>query len=280
MASASASVVPPLIPLQKRRIRGISGVSSTESASSTDFPGAPVFDADTDRQADSVVKDEADLQEDLALADSLNTALPGRHEDDEEIAATQQDGEEDEADEGEEEEEQEEEEEEEEEEEVAPRQAQVAPPPQEGVVDQGDVISQCLASQARARRHVYKGVRALPAAVIASVLLLVLISRPARRCRFTHPHSYPCPLRPHHSRSSVRQHDASLMARCMCVFPWTCVMNVAGMQGRLGLWTGGIRQTGFATSLSPNLPRACCQSEMFPAGIRQTRLAISSPPLS
>ena len=68
----------------------------------------------------------------------MNTALPGRHEDDEEIAATQQDGEEDEADEGEEEEEQEEEEE------VAPRQAQVAPPPQEGVVEQGDVISQCL----------------------------------------------------------------------------------------------------------------------------------------
>ena len=47
MASASASVVPPLIPLQKRRIRGISGVSSTESASPTDFPGAPVFDTDT-----------------------------------------------------------------------------------------------------------------------------------------------------------------------------------------------------------------------------------------
>ena len=50
MASASASVVPPLIPLQKRRIRGISGVRSTESASPTDFPGAPVFDTDTDRR--------------------------------------------------------------------------------------------------------------------------------------------------------------------------------------------------------------------------------------
>ena len=51
-------------------------------------------------------------------------------------------------------------EQEEEEEEVAPRQAQVAPPPQEGVVQQGDVISQCLASQARARRQVYKGAQA------------------------------------------------------------------------------------------------------------------------
>ena len=128
MASASASVVPPLIPLQRRRIRGLSGVSSTESASPTDFPGPTVFDTDVDRQADSTVKqEEADLQEDLALADSLNTALPGRHEDDEEVAATQQDGEEDAVDEGEEEEEMEEEEEE-----VATRQAQVAPPPQEG----------------------------------------------------------------------------------------------------------------------------------------------------
>ena len=110
MASASASVVPPLIPLQKRRIRGISGVSSTESADSpTAFPGPTVFDTDVDRQADSVVKqEEADLQEDLALADSLNTALPGRHEDDEEVAATQQDGEEDAVGEGEEEEEMEE----------------------------------------------------------------------------------------------------------------------------------------------------------------------------
>ena len=146
MASASASVVPPLIPLQRRRIRGISGVSSTESASPTDFPGPTVFDTDVDRQADSTVKqEEADLQEDLALADSLNTALPGRHEDDEEVAATQQDGDEDVVDEGEEEEEMEEEEEE-----VATRQAQVAPPPQEGVVEQGEVIAACLRSQARA----------------------------------------------------------------------------------------------------------------------------------
>ena len=85
-------------------------MSSTESASPTEFPGPTVFDTDVDRQADSTVKqEEADLQEDLALADSLNTALPGRHEDDEEVAATQQDGEEDAVDEGEEEEEMEEE---------------------------------------------------------------------------------------------------------------------------------------------------------------------------
>ena len=163
MASAAASVVPPLIPLQKRRIRGISGVSSTESASPTEFPGPTVFDTDVDRQADSTVKqEEADLQEDLALADSLNTALPGRHEDDEEVPATQQDGEEDAVDEGEEEEEMEEDEEE-----VATRQAQVAPPPQEGVVQQGDVISQCLRSQARARGQLYKGALAVAAAAIA-----------------------------------------------------------------------------------------------------------------
>ena len=190
MASASASVVPPLIPLQRRRIRGISGVSSTESASPTDFPGPTVFDTDVDRQADSTVKqEEADLQEDLALADSLNTALPGRHEDDEEVAATQQDGEEDAVDEGEEEEEMEEEEEE-----VATRQAQVAPPPQEGVVEQGEVIAACLRSQARARGQVYKGAPAIAAAAIACVTSLISFSpRHARQCRYALHTPFPLP---------------------------------------------------------------------------------------
>ena len=130
-------------------------------------------------RADPVVKTEADLQEDAALADSLNTALPGRHEDDREVDATQEDEEEDEEDEGEEEEQQDDDEEE-----VAPRQAQVAPPPQVGVVEQGDVISQCLASQARARRQVYKGAPAFAAAAIACVFQRVSSS------------SFPPPLDP------------------------------------------------------------------------------------
>ena len=204
MASAAASVVPPLIPLQKRRIRGISGVSSTESASPTEFPGPTVFDTDVDRQADSTVKqEEADLQvlEDLALADSLNTALPGRHEDDEEVPATQQDGEEDAVDEGEEEEEMEEEEEE-----VATRQAQVAPPPQEGVVQQGDVISQCLRSQARARGQLYKGAPAVSAVAIACVLSLISFSpRHARQCRCGLNCFLPTSFRARRIRPSVRQ---------------------------------------------------------------------------
>ena len=122
----------PRMPPQRRRIRGLGGTSSTESASPSDFPGAPVLDDDeADRQADSAVKTEADLQEDAALAASLNTALPCGHEDEGEVAATQMDeAEEDEEDEGEEEEEQQDEEE------VAPRQAQVAPPPVEGTIDQ------------------------------------------------------------------------------------------------------------------------------------------------
>ena len=75
MAAASATQEPQAIRPQRRRIR-----------------------------ADSVFKDEAHLQEDAALAASLNTALPGRLEDDRELAATQEDEEEDEEDEGEEEE--------------------------------------------------------------------------------------------------------------------------------------------------------------------------------
>ena len=112
MAAAAAPQEPQMIRPQRRRIRGISGLSSTESASADDFPGAPLLDTDTDRQADSVVKDEADLEEDAALANSLNTALPGRLEDDREVAATQEDEEEDEEEEGEEEEQQDEDEEE------------------------------------------------------------------------------------------------------------------------------------------------------------------------
>ena len=44
MASASAAqAIPPLIPPQRRLIRGISGVSSAESASPADFPGSSGF---------------------------------------------------------------------------------------------------------------------------------------------------------------------------------------------------------------------------------------------
>ena len=209
MAAAAAPQEPEPIRPQRRRIRGISGVSSTESASPADFPGAPVLDTDTDRQADSVVKDEADLEEDAALADCLNTALPGRHEDDREVAATQQDEEEENEDEGEEEEE-----EDDEEEEVAPRQAQVAPPPQEGVVDQGSVISGCLAAQARARRSVYKEAPALATvALTACVSCLHSFSpRHARRCRSILVTSFPSPHRTLH-RPPVRQRRALLTIR-------------------------------------------------------------------
>ena len=174
---------------QRRRIRRMGGTSSTESASPPDFPGAPVLDDDdADRQAETAVKTEADLQEDAALAASLNTALPCGHEDEGEVAATQMDeAEEEDEEEGEEEEYQQDQEEEE----VASRQAQVAPPPQEGVVEQGDVISQCLRSQARARRQGYKGAQASAAAAIACVPILILLStQPARRCRSSPAHSH------------------------------------------------------------------------------------------
>ena len=221
-------------------------MSSTESASSADFPGAPVFDSETDRQADTVVKDEADLQEDTALADSLNTALPGRHEDDREVAATQEDDEEDEADKGEEEEQQEDEEEE-----VAPRQAQVAPPPQEEVVDQSEVIGQCLASQARARR---RGAPALAAAAIACVPLLVLFStRPARRCRSSLRHSRSPSFRTSVNRLSVRQHDALLLIWWLCLPLWIGAMQVAGGQWESVMHSGGGRQTELAISIPPYL---------------------------
>ena len=211
MASAAAVEEPQPIRPQRRRIRGISGVSSTESADSpAAFPGAPVFDSETDRQADPVVKTEADLQEDSALAASLNTALPGRHEDDREVAATQEDEEEDEEDEGEEEEQQEDE---------APRQAQVAPPPQVGEVVQGDVISACLASQARSRRQVYKWATATAAAALACVFHLLSSSpRPARRCRSLLTCSTPTSFRARNNRLPVRQCGA-LLPWCLCVVP-------------------------------------------------------------
>ena len=118
----AAEAPAPRMQPQRRRIRGLGGTSSTESASPPDFPGAPVLDDDdADRQAETAVKTEADLQEDAALAASLNTALPCGHEDEGEVAATQMDeAEEEDEEEGEEEEYQQDEEEEE----VAPRQAQ------------------------------------------------------------------------------------------------------------------------------------------------------------
>ena len=247
MASASASVVPPLIPLQKRRIRGISGVSSTESASPTEFPGPTVFDTDVDRQADSTVKqEEADLQEDLALADSLNTALPGRHEDDEEVAATQQDGEEDAVDEGEEEEELEEEEEE-----VATRQAQVAPPPQEGVVDQGEVIAACLRSQARARGQVYKGAPAIAAAALACVLSLISFSpRHARQCRCVLNCSLPTSFRARRIRAPVRQLALLLWIACALLRPLPQLE--AGRPSEVVRVSPKLRQQGLCQTASPS----------------------------
>ena len=247
MASASASVVPPLIPLQRRRIRGLSGVSSTESASPTDFPGPTVFDTDVDRQADSTVKqEEADLQEDLALADSLNTALPGRHEDDEEVAATQQDGE-DVVDEGEEEEEMEEEEEE-----VATRQAQVAPPPQEGVVDQSEVIAACLRSQARSRGQVYKGAPAIAAAALACVLSLISFSpRHARQCRCVLNGSLPTSFRARRIRHTVRQLVVLMLLSLACA---SLRLTLAGSGMLVGFCKSPVRRM-------PPLPSPTCHRD-------------------
>ena len=239
-------------------------MSSTESASPTEFPGPTVFDTDVDRQADSTVKqEEADLQEDLALADSLNTALPGRHEDDEEVAATQQDGEEDAVDEGEEEEEmKEEEEEEEEEEEVATRQAQVAPPPQEGVVDQSEVIAACLRSQARARGQVYKGAPATAAAAaIACVLSLISFSpRHARQCRCVLNCSLPTSFRARKIRPPVRQ--LALLSWTACALLPLPLLE-AGRPWEVVRVSTELRQT-VAPPSSPYLQQGLCQTA-FPS---------------
>ena len=48
---------------QKRRARGLSGVSSTESASPAELPPVPHSHDDADRQTDPAVNDEARLQE-------------------------------------------------------------------------------------------------------------------------------------------------------------------------------------------------------------------------
>ena len=59
---------------------------------------------------------------------------------------------------------------------MAPRQVQVVPPPQEGVVNEADVLRQCLASQRRARQ-VYKGGISF-ASMLASVFVLLLLWPP------------------------------------------------------------------------------------------------------
>ena len=258
MASAAAAEEPQSIRPQRRRIRGISGVSSTESASSpADFPGAPVFDSETDRQADPVVKTEGDLQEDSALAASLNTALPGRHEDDREVAATQEDEEEDEEDEGEEEEDQQDDEEEE----VAPRQAQVAPPPQEGVVDQGAVISGCLAAQARARGSENKGAKAIAAAASACVFSLFLTStRHARRCRSFLVCSTPSSFRTRTGGLTVRQHGALFLLRCMCLPLLLAAVTDTGNHLGSCLQSRGLRQTEAPVFTSPITGQGYCQT--------------------
>ena len=188
---------------------------------------------------------------DVALANSLNTALPGRLEDDREVAATQEDEEEDEEEEGEEEDQQDDDEEE-----VAPRQAQVAP--QEGVVDQGAVITQCLAAQARARRSVYKGAQASAAAAFACVFAFLSSSpRPARRSRPMPTRSILCSFRPHINRLPVRQSGA--MIRCVKCLLLVCSIITCrqwGLNGNIGK----LRQTDALIS-PPRARFGTCQTD-------------------
>ena len=82
----------------------------------------------------------------------------------------------------------------------------MAPPPQEGVVDQSEVIAACLRSQARARGQVYKGAPAVSAAAIACVLSLISFSpRHARQCRCVLNCSPPTSFRARKIRPPVRQ---------------------------------------------------------------------------
>ena len=248
MASAAAVEEPQPIRPQRRRIRGISGVSSTESADSpAAFPGAPVFDSETDRQADPVVKTEADLQEDAALADSLNTALPGRHEDDREVAATQEDEEEDEEDEGEEEEQQEDDEEE-----VAPRQAQVAPPPQEGiVVEQGSMYLWMprvhrlvrVAMYTRGRQHSLQ-----QHLLVSSISFLPPLDPPGGVVLFLHaPPPLPSGLA---AGGSLSDSDGALLPWCLCMVLLVTFM-IAGRHWGPGKGTGGLLQKGIAALAPP-----------------------------
>ena len=157
-ADTAAQLVVPVSKAQpqRRRVWGLSGVSSKESASPEELPPVPEDDSDADHQTVvSAIKEEADLQEDAALADSLNTALPlQRHQDEGDVAATQEDVEEEEGEEEEKEGEKEEEEGEDEKEGSGPHQARGAPPPVGGEGFSG-VLRGCLGAQARDRRQLH-----------------------------------------------------------------------------------------------------------------------------
>ena len=139
----------------------------------------------------------------------------------------------------------------------------MAPPPVEGAIDQGSVIRQCLASQARARRHENKGATEFAAAAARACVCLHLVSlRPARRCRTSPEHSLSNSPMVRPCRSLPVRHSGICLFVC-CLLLASCLQG--GFTGRpisVQVQTWEPCQTGVPCHVASGMPQRFCKTAL------------------